>query len=116
MDRPERGSVATVRASLTNRAILLPRSVGLGRLRLTVHNHVFKFEICNARSGELVLLKHYVKILEENIADLRLTGIWLDRAEGCEVTLDADEAQVTNHGLGRRFALEIRELRPRLNG
>src|SRR5690348_8902222 len=63
------------------------------RLRLAVHNDIFKLEICDTGSRELVLArrKHYIDILQENVADLRLARVWPDRAEGPKVTLDADE-------------------------
>ena len=41
------------------------------RLPLAVHNHIFVLEICDTRSRELVLLKHDVEVLEEDIADHR---------------------------------------------
>jgi hypothetical protein len=76
-----------------------------GRLRLAVHDYIVILEILDSGGRELVALKDDVEVLKENVADLRLAWIWPDCSEGREVTLDADEAQVMNHGLGRRRAL-----------
>src|SRR5579884_311457 len=83
------------------------------RLGVAVHDHILESEIAYARSRKLVLFHFYIEILKENIADLRLTGIRPDRAQSFEVTLDADQAQVPNHGFRRRLAPKIEVLRPR---
>jgi hypothetical protein len=45
------------------------------RLGVAVHDHILEPEIAYAQSRELVLLQLYIEIFEENVADLRLTGI-----------------------------------------
>ena len=85
----------------------------LDRVGLSVDDDVFELEVRNAGGIELLVLDGYVEILQQDIADIGLTRVWLDYAKGIEGTLDADDVQVSNHGFGRLHALKVKILRPR---
>ncbi len=79
--------------------------VSLDRVGLSVDDDVFELEVRDAGGVERFVLDGDIEILQEDVADVSLAGVWLDGPEGCVRALDAEEVRILDYRFGRLHAL-----------